>query len=120
MPPELFLGLPFSKAVDVYAFALVMHEIFTQELPFQSYDVDDIRRNVIGGTRPEIPTLDVPFDCQEIIRLGWDGDPKRRPNFDEIYERLLAVLEETPKRSALEELEICGGGSELDSLSDFM
>ena len=105
MAPELFGNKPFSASVDVYAFALVMWEIFTQTLPFRGYDAEDIARVVIKGERPDIPTLDVPVECQDIMRRGWSGNEKERPGFEEIEETLRRVLEKTPVKSAIEDLD---------------
>jgi hypothetical protein len=115
MAPELFRNSTFSKAVDTYAFALVMWEIFTQELPYRGYDVEDIKKNVINGKRPEIPTLDVPQECQDMMRRGWSPHADDRPDFLEIVETLEIVLESTPIISELQKLEIIE-----DSLSEFM
>jgi serine/threonine protein kinase len=104
MAPELFESKPFSASVDVYAFAIVMWEIFTQELPFRGYDPSDIARVVVEGERPEIPTIDVPVECQEIMRNGWSPDASDRPDFKFITRTLERVLERTPMRSALDEL----------------
>lgn len=117
MAPELLRNSTFSKAVDTYAFALVMWEIFTQELPFRGYDIEDIKKNVINGDRPEIPTLDVPQECQDIMRRGWSSMAEDRPNFAEIVETLSGVLERTPKISELQKLSM---GDEMDALAEFM
>jgi len=88
----------------------------------QSFDVDDIRKKVIDGYRPDIPTLDVPVEIQDIIRNGWDSDPNKRPDFVQIEKILKEVLDRTPQRSALEELDLggpgagFGGGDALDGL----
>jgi serine/threonine-protein kinase CTR1 len=44
MAPELFRQASFSAAVDVYAFAVLACEIFTQQLPYRGYDPSDIAR----------------------------------------------------------------------------
>ncbi len=105
MAPELLRNAPFSNSVDVYAFALLLWEIFTQELPFRGYDVDDIKKRVCRGERPEVPTLDIPVECQRIMRKGWDEDAEVRPDFDEIVELLEGALGKTPTKSALDDLD---------------
>ncbi|GMH84723.1 hypothetical protein TrST_g13221 [Triparma strigata] len=119
MAPELFQSQPFSKAVDVYAFSIMCAEIFTQQLPFRGYDVEDIRKVVVEGERPELPSIDVPERVRDIIVRGWSGKPKDRPEFHEITECLTQALEETPEVSALEEMDMLmsgGGGDALDGL----
>lgn len=118
MAPELLLNSTFSKAVDTYAFAILMWEIFSQELPFRGYDVEDIKRNVVRGERPEVPTLDVPAECQEIMKRGWSHDPSERPSFKEISFKLSKALAKIPRISELAKLEAMDfGADELDSLT---
>uniref|UniRef100_K3WIV5 Protein kinase domain-containing protein n=1 Tax=Globisporangium ultimum (strain ATCC 200006 / CBS 805.95 / DAOM BR144) TaxID=431595 RepID=K3WIV5_GLOUD len=91
MPPELLSGKPFSKAVDAFMFGVLLWEIFTHEVPFQGYDVAEIRRKVLAGERFRVPTIDCPESCQILMRRCWDADPSRRPSFNEIHETLLHI-----------------------------
>ena len=60
MAPELLEGGSFNKSVDVYSFGVLLCELFSQEVPFAGYEIDDIRRAVTRGERPRIPTVDTP------------------------------------------------------------
>ncbi|OQS06075.1 serine/threonine protein kinase [Thraustotheca clavata] len=91
MPPELLAGRPFSKAVDIYMYGVLLWEIFARDVPFRGYDVDDIQRKVLAGHRPTIPTIDCPAKCQELIRQCWDQDPSGRPSFKSIHASLLQI-----------------------------
>ncbi|KAH9088299.1 hypothetical protein LEN26_019533 [Aphanomyces euteiches] len=91
MPPELLAGKPFSKAVDVYMFGVLLWEMFARDVPFRGYDIDDIQRKVLHGDRPRIPTTDCPPPCQELIRQCWHSEPSSRPTFDAIYDKLKHV-----------------------------
>ena len=53
MAPELFVGKPFSKKVDVYAFGVLAGEVFSEEVPFLGYDYADLKRRVPAGHRPD-------------------------------------------------------------------
>ncbi|EQC27782.1 TKL protein kinase [Saprolegnia diclina VS20] len=91
MPPELLAGRPFSKAVDVYMYGVLLWELFARDVPFRGYDVDDIQRKVLNGDRPQIPTLDCPQKCQDLIRKCWDHEPARRPSFETIHATLREI-----------------------------
>ncbi|TMW55670.1 hypothetical protein Poli38472_010552 [Pythium oligandrum] len=88
MPPELLSGKPFSKAVDVYMFGVLLWEIFARDIPFRGFDVADIRRKVLAGERFRIPTIDCPEECQKLMKRCWDAEPSRRPTFEEIHDIL--------------------------------
>ena len=66
MAPELFLSKPFSASVDVFAFGVLLNEIWSREVPWDGYQPFDIREKVArarGGIQralrrpPAPPTL---------------------------------------------------------------
>ena len=57
MPPELLLNKPFNRSVDVYSFGILLNEILTKEIPFTQLDMSEVRRKIIGGERPALPSL---------------------------------------------------------------
>jgi serine/threonine protein kinase len=71
MAPELLDGRPFSRSVDVYAFGIVLHEILTGEVFLDGYDTLDIRRQVLAGERPRVPTIDCPEAVQRLMQRCW-------------------------------------------------
>ena len=52
-------------AGQVYAFGIVLWEVFAQQVPFSSYEIEDIRRAVTSGDRPRVPTIDTPEEVSE-------------------------------------------------------
>jgi hypothetical protein len=114
MPPELLSGKPFSKAVDVYMFGVLLWEIFTRDVPFRGYAVADIRRKVLAGERFRVPSIDCPDACQQLMRRCWAADPASRPGFDEIHDMLSAAA----ARSTYNETAMCV--MEEDALDSLM
>lgn len=120
MAPELFSGKPYNASVDVYAFGVLLCELFSGEQPYYGYDYTDLRRKVPLGERPELPRFDTPEDIRQLIKQCWDADPNRRPAFDAIVDTVDRVRDATPARSNCDMLdsmdEFGGGGDILDSL----
>ncbi|CAM9305926.1 unnamed protein product, partial [Laminaria digitata] len=54
MAPELLQNRPFNKSIDVYAFGVLLWEVFSREIPFNGYEAADIREAVVGGGRPKV------------------------------------------------------------------
>lgn len=55
--PEVIQGSSYTQAADIYSFALVLWEILVGRVPFSEVKKqDDIRRRVMSGVRPLIPT----------------------------------------------------------------
>lgn len=65
MPPELLLNKPFNRSVDVYMFGIVLNELLTREIPFAQLDLNEVRRRIISGERPALPS-----HCGASTRLG--------------------------------------------------
>lgn len=81
MAPELLENKPFNKSVDVYAFGILLCEMFTAEVPFYGVDVPAIRTRVIDGDRPNCPSYTMPPRCFRLIQKCWHQRPEERPDF---------------------------------------
>ena len=56
MAPELLRNMNFDEKVDVFAFAVLLWEMFTRKRPFNGYAPMEIRRMVIAGERLPMPS----------------------------------------------------------------
>lgn len=87
--PEILKFNDYSKSGDVYAFAFVVFEIVSNDLPFKDlYNKNQIYNEVVlNENRPEIPSF-VPDCYRNLIEKCWSQDPKERPSFDAIVDHL--------------------------------
>ena len=72
---------------DVYSFGVVAWEIVTRQTPWGNLNARTIIRRVLTGERPEIPR-ETAAELAEVIGLCWREDPKARPKFTEILDRM--------------------------------
>jgi tetratricopeptide (TPR) repeat protein len=70
--PELHKGQPPSRASDLYAFGVVLHEVFTGEKPVAKEDGS----GVIFSSR--LSSSAAPSSCVELIEGCLDDDPRKR------------------------------------------
>ena len=70
--PELLQGHPPSQASDLYAFGVVMHEVFTGQKPTVSRDNSSV------AISPRLHNSKVPSLCSNLIKDCLDIDPQRR------------------------------------------
>ena len=78
-----------------------MWEIVTQDVPYQekAYGwIQDVADDVCSGVRPSVPSR-IHEGYKTLMTTCWCGIPTRRPNFNEIVERLQS-LKETCEASA--------------------
>jgi serine/threonine protein kinase len=83
--PELFLeDAKLTPAVDVWAFGLLLYEIFAESAVFpRSYSPFDVIRQLRKHERPIIPTSCGQY-MDNLIRRCWSENPSVRPSFNEI------------------------------------
>jgi len=89
--PELFEENTekYTKAADVYSFAMVFFEVLTGQVPFAHSPLVRIRQRVLHGDRPILPPDDYcPVYVSAVIKRCWATMPEDRPQFDEICKML--------------------------------
>lgn len=100
LAPEVMRNEAYTAKMDVYGFGIVFWEVMTGLRPFAEYDKEFAGKPqalfyqaVIEGLRPTMPQA-LNKNAQKIITDCWQDDPEKRPNFEEIVERLKGVLRE--------------------------
>jgi hypothetical protein len=99
MAPETQVGANYTHQCDLYSFAMVVTEVFTQRIPYSEYDElpflelkGKIQRE---GLRPKLPTF-CPAWTREMLMQLWAHDPSRRPSFAAVV-RCLEKQEAPPR-----------------------
>ena len=94
MPPfalavqEVIRHEPYSKAADVYSFAMVLFELITRQLPFADLTpVQAAAASGLNGHRPSLPA-GLPEAMGRLITGCWTVDVASRPCFEEIHQSL--------------------------------
>jgi len=101
MAPELFLSKPYSTPVDVFAFGVLLNEMFAREVPWDGYGPMDIKEQVVGGERPQVPRT-MPRLCETLLRKLWHQQPSLRPKFEQVIGTLETVEESLPLGASLQ------------------
>lgn len=82
--PEVFRGEPYSSSVDVYAFGIVLWELFCFKKPYENQDAVNLPYLVaLDHLRP--PLLQhIPPHLATLMANCWNPDASVRPHFDTI------------------------------------
>ncbi|GIL74060.1 hypothetical protein Vretimale_4983 [Volvox reticuliferus] len=92
MAPELIEDGKVYQQGDVYAFGIIMWEIYTSSTPYQSMAHPQIMVGVVThNLRPKFPAK-CPEWYKNLANRCWRKDPKTRPPFSEVTKALLAML----------------------------
>jgi len=82
----------YSFSSDVFAFAMTIIEVFTEQPPFAEKKSDSAALfAIIGGKRPELPACIRAQGLATLVERCWDSNPKTRPSADEICRTLEPV-----------------------------
>ena len=79
MAPELFEGRPYNGKVDVYAFGVLLNEMFTLQKPWSHDEPDIVKEAVLQGKRPDV-TLSAPPGS----KISWSRAGRRMPTPDHL------------------------------------
>ncbi|GLC43339.1 hypothetical protein PLESTF_000423200 [Pleodorina starrii] len=95
MAPEALLAkAKIDASVDVYAFGILMWEMFSGGVrPFPRLQPDKIPRAVYRGARPTFSD-EVPSAYRNLALACWSTDPHRRPRASDVVSLLNGLLQE--------------------------
>jgi serine/threonine protein kinase len=97
--PEMFdvvdnKNTKYTKAADVYSFAMVFFEVLTGKTPFSDVRRKDLYKKVCEGERPALPSKAYcPVYLSAFIDRCWVTKAKHRPQFPEICQMLVYCKE---------------------------
>ena len=90
-----------SKKVDVYSFAIVLYEVMFEAGFLRHLKILELQEHILSGKRVEIDSKELNelktdselrsrqvVDLLEIITICWSQNPKNRPEFSELLERI--------------------------------
>ncbi|KAJ9510595.1 hypothetical protein QJQ45_027481 [Haematococcus lacustris] len=114
MAPEVFRHEPYNLKVDVYSFAMIAFQVQAQPqllawifecvAPFAGDDpLEAAKAAAMENARPAFPPRRQLSPIQEglrtLVKNCWEGEPEKRPSFEDIVQRLEAMLETLPKHT---------------------
>ena len=81
-----------SKSADVFAFAMLVMEVFTGKVPFGNMAEGSVVVKIADGKRPAMPQaaeqLGLTTEMWKFVEKCWTPNPNKRPTFDEVVRRL--------------------------------
>lgn len=87
--PEILKAEKYNKKVDVYAFGILMFEVVTQTVAYSNIvNQFELIQKVQNGYRPDFRDIKINENIKNLIIQCWSDDPKERPEFAEIFNKL--------------------------------
>jgi len=89
--PEILKNSRYTEKADVFSYGICLWEFFTRTDPYEGMPVFQIIFSVgTEGMRPTIPD-NCPPDYTALMKECWDVDPRSRPSFAAILQRLQEI-----------------------------
>ncbi len=83
MAPELLKHNVLSPTYDIFAFGVVVWELWTTDIPFENCEAVNIMYRICQeNERPPIPP-DCPKPIANLMKWCWETDWKKRPSMEE-------------------------------------
>ncbi len=96
MAPEVSMALRYDDKADCYSFGIILYEICERDLPFHDKEgVNGVGLAVKVALQHMRPDVDESWDqgLRELMQDCWQHEPKKRPPFSEIVQRLMGISE---------------------------
>lgn len=93
MAPEVFLHKAYDKSVDVFSFAIIVHELFEGGPHSKFQGAKDIAHfRAKEGKRPAFSANTYPPHMKDLLKQCWHQEPPMRPSFATIIVELEEIL----------------------------
>ncbi|XP_031116153.1 serine/threonine-protein kinase STY46-like [Ipomoea triloba] len=93
MAPEVINHQAYDQRADVFSFAIVLWELATAKVPYNTMTPLQAAVGVRQGLRPEIPTDSHP-KLVELMQRSWKEGPSDRPSFSDLRVQLEELLKD--------------------------
>jgi serine/threonine protein kinase len=86
MAPEQLERTAYSRASDVFAFGVLLYEIFARSAPWPGLSNVHVITAVLKGTRMTVP--DAAAEFRTLMDQCWTEDPRARPSMQDVMQSL--------------------------------
>jgi hypothetical protein len=80
MAPEQLESRKYSTASDVFAFGVLLYEIFKREAPWRGLSLPAIGKKVMDGERLDVTSRKIPKAAAALMKECWKQKSKERPS----------------------------------------
>ncbi|XP_073065013.1 serine/threonine-protein kinase 12-like [Primulina eburnea] len=100
MAPEVYRRESYGKSVDVFSFALIVHEMFQGGPSDRGEDAEKLAdKRAYEDSRPYLSSILYPEPIKKLLQDCWHKNPDRRPTFEEIILHLETIQEKLESKT---------------------
>ncbi|KAL8114190.1 hypothetical protein AgCh_021157 [Apium graveolens] len=95
MAPEVYRRESYGKSVDVFSFALIVHEMFQGGPANREQAAEHVAdKRAYEDSRPYLSSYVYPEEIKRLLQGCWHKNPDCRPTFGDIILKLESILED--------------------------
>ncbi|KAF6175132.1 hypothetical protein GIB67_022813 [Kingdonia uniflora] len=99
MAPEVYRREAYGQSVDVFSFAIIVHEMFQGGPSNRAESPEEVAdRRAYEDSRPSLSSFVYPDEVKMFLRQCWHKNPENRPSFEDIISQLESVQDNLQKR----------------------
>lgn len=101
MAPEILSRAPYGYAVDVYAYGVMLNEMFALQRPYDGNQVEWVMSAVLStNLRPQLASSMPPIAAM-LAQRCWATEPNNRPRFPEVVQEVKLLATTTDRKSVV-------------------
>ena len=106
MAPELLNGQIYDNKIDIWALGCIIYELFTLEQCFDFNDNNLIAmvNKINNGEHGKINLNKYNSEWQDLIDSLLQTDPKKRPNIEDVYDKVNEMKDKIPNISKMNDM----------------
>ncbi|XP_077240247.1 serine/threonine-protein kinase VIK-like isoform X4 [Tasmannia lanceolata] len=102
MAPEVYRRESYGKSVDVFSFALIVHEMFQGGPSNRCESPEAVAdRRAYEDSRPSLSSFVYPESVKKLLRECWHKNPECRPSFEDIITALELIQEQLKSKKSI-------------------
>eukprot|EP00026_Physarum_polycephalum_P009468 Phypoly_transcript_09593.p1 GENE.Phypoly_transcript_09593~~Phypoly_transcript_09593.p1 ORF type:complete len:371 (+),score=47.50 Phypoly_transcript_09593:197-1309(+) len=95
--PEVLEGEPLNNNSALYTFGVIMWELITRKIPYQTEHPIKVINKILGGHRPPVPKEGIPQQYKDLMESCWHPYGNMRPSWHVIQSELSFILDGLPQ-----------------------
>ncbi|XP_022757319.1 serine/threonine-protein kinase STY8-like isoform X2 [Durio zibethinus] len=108
MAPEVYRRESYGKSIDVFSFALIVHEMFQGGPSHRGETAEQVAdKRAYEDLRPPLSSYIYPEPIKTLLRECWHKNPDCRPTFEEIILKLEVIQQRFQRKNAMKACSCC-------------
>ena len=103
MAPEVWNNDTYDEKVDVWSVGIIFYQLLAGKVPFEHESKEELEQ-IIQNQRLTFNDLEISLETQELLKIMLQKDPKKRADFQEIWDKTKEITNGEKRNSLIESM----------------